>query len=219
MRDIFDSIFRLMDERFIQDSTVGVPTALAFRSSIAYKYKPTVRYSVELLRAPEGERIGNLKISFRTRSQAFMNMLGGFFSLWINTERSFNKRVAEYKADNDKLVRAIYFPKGVSSATSEQIGVLISEYIKAFDSALKSYFAYSADDELAARGAEIVDATCPFVSRIHKLAAENKGTVLVAGDPAHPEVEGILGHCTGKAYTFKTAEELEQIQNSENTFY
>ncbi len=66
-------------------------------------------------------------------------------------------------------------------------------------------------DELAARGAEIVDATCPFVSRIHKLAAENKGTVLVAGDPAHPEVEGILGHCTGRAYTFKTAEELEQI--------
>ena len=151
MRDIFDSIFRLMDERFIQDSTVGVPTALAFRSSIAYKYKPTVRYSVELLRAPEGERIGNLKISFRTRSQAFMDMLDGFFTLWINTERSFNERAAEYKADNDKLVRAIYFPKGVKAATSEQIGVLISEYIKAFDSALKSYFAYSADDELAAR--------------------------------------------------------------------
>ena len=57
MRDIFDNIFRLMDERFIQDSTAA-GTALAFRSSIAYKYKPTVRYSVELLRAPEGERIG-----------------------------------------------------------------------------------------------------------------------------------------------------------------
>ena len=150
MRDIFDNIFRLMDERFIQDSTAA-GTALAFRSSIAYKYKPTVRYSVELLRAPEGERIGSLKISFRTRSQAFMDMLGGFFTLWIGTERQYNSRRPEYKAESDKLIRAIYFPEGASSATAEQIGELIGEYIKAFDSALKGYFAYADNDNLAAQ--------------------------------------------------------------------
>lgn len=150
MRDIFDNIFRLMDERFIQD-TSGISNALALRSTVAYKYKPTVRYSVELLKNPEGERIGSLKISFRTRSQAFMDMLGGFFSLWINTERSYNKRAAEYKAESDKLVRGIYFPSGEEKATAEQLGELIGEYIKAFDAALKSYFAYAGNEELAKR--------------------------------------------------------------------
>lgn len=69
-------------------------------------------------------------------------------------------------------------------------------------------------DELAAAGAEIVDATCPFVSRIHKLVSEHSqsgGTVLIAGDPSHPEVEGIMGHCEGSVYTFKNEDELESV--------
>lgn len=149
MRDIFDNIFRLLDERFIQDSTAE--TALAFRSPIAYKYKPTVRYSVELLRNPDGEHIGNLKISFRTRSQAFVQMLSAFYTLWINTERGFTKREIRYSADSDRLIREIYFPKGEKSISSEQLGELIGEYVKAFDSALKGYFASAEIPELAAQ--------------------------------------------------------------------
>lgn len=148
MRDIFDNIFNLLDERFIQDSTAA-NTALAFRSPIAYKYKPTVRYSVELLRTPEGERVGSLKISFRTRSEAFMKMLGAFYTHWINAESAYNKRSIEYKADSDKLIRAIYFPKGEVAVSSEQLGALIGEYIKAFDTALKGYFNAADNAELA----------------------------------------------------------------------
>ncbi|MCC8196823.1 MAG: bifunctional 4-hydroxy-3-methylbut-2-enyl diphosphate reductase/30S ribosomal protein S1 [Ruminococcus sp.] len=51
-------------------------------------------------------------------------------------------------------------------------------------------------DELKDRGVNIVDATCPFVTKIHKLVAERtaKGElVLIAGDREHPEVQGILG--------------------------
>ena len=66
-------------------------------------------------------------------------------------------------------------------------------------------------DELERRGAEIVDATCPFVSRIHKLASSHEGTVLIAGDPSHPEVEGIMGHCKGEVFTFKSESELRGI--------
>lgn len=69
-------------------------------------------------------------------------------------------------------------------------------------------------DELEAAGAEIVDATCPFVSRIHKLVSghsKNGGAVLIAGDPSHPEVEGIMGHCEGDVYTFGSKGELEAV--------
>lgn len=49
---------------------------------------------------------------------------------------------------------------------------------------------------LEATGANIVDATCPFVKRIHKLVAqaEAEGKLpIIIGTPTHPEVEGIAG--------------------------
>ncbi|MCH4239735.1 MAG: bifunctional 4-hydroxy-3-methylbut-2-enyl diphosphate reductase/30S ribosomal protein S1 [Oscillospiraceae bacterium] len=55
------------------------------------------------------------------------------------------------------------------------------------------------------------DATCPFVAKIHRIVAEEgrQGrVVLIAGNQQHPEVQGILGHCTGPAFAFNSAEEL-----------
>ena len=52
---------------------------------------------------------------------------------------------------------------------------------------------------LAARGVEILDATCPNVTRIHKLVAEAEGkgrTPVVIGTPDHPEVVAIAGWCS-----------------------
>ncbi len=69
-------------------------------------------------------------------------------------------------------------------------------------------------DELDAVGAEICDATCPFVKKIHTIVSENSDEttpVLIAGDPAHPEVMGIKGHCKGQVFVFKNLSELEEI--------
>lgn len=64
-------------------------------------------------------------------------------------------------------------------------------------------------------GAEVVDATCPFVAKIHgivKKAAENNHTVLIAGDPAHHEVVGICGNAgNAPVYVFSDAAELKKI--------
>lgn len=63
-------------------------------------------------------------------------------------------------------------------------------------------------------GVKYVDATCPFVSKIHKIvqeAGERGDTVLIAGDRTHPEVLGIQGHCKSKSYVFKDPDEIEQI--------
>ena len=51
---------------------------------------------------------------------------------------------------------------------------------------------------IQSKSLEIVDATCPFVKRIHKIVEEeSKGdvTVVVIGSEHHPEVEGIIGWC------------------------
>jgi (E)-4-hydroxy-3-methyl-but-2-enyl pyrophosphate reductase len=60
-------------------------------------------------------------------------------------------------------------------------------------------------DAIAARGIVCHDATCPFVAKIHRIAeqAQKEGAVLlVAGDAAHPEVQGIVGHTSGEVFVF-----------------
>ncbi|MBQ8731979.1 MAG: bifunctional 4-hydroxy-3-methylbut-2-enyl diphosphate reductase/30S ribosomal protein S1 [Oscillospiraceae bacterium] len=56
-----------------------------------------------------------------------------------------------------------------------------------------------------------VDATCPFVAKIHKIVrdeAQGKEIVLIAGDKNHPEVIGIQGHCKVRSFVFANEEEL-----------
>ena len=67
-------------------------------------------------------------------------------------------------------------------------------------------------EELQARGVEIVDATCPFVKRIHGLVsqAEEEGRLpIIIGTPTHPEVEGIAGWCRA-CKVFDSPESLEK---------
>ncbi len=65
-------------------------------------------------------------------------------------------------------------------------------------------------------GATVADATCPFVAKIHKIVSKAKGIVLIAGDPNHQEVLGIIGHCAVPYFVFSTTEELEKlIKNNE----
>ncbi len=63
-------------------------------------------------------------------------------------------------------------------------------------------------------GIPFVDATCPFVTKIHNIVREQSKagkTILIAGDSEHPEVRGIMGFCETQPVTFKTSEELEKI--------
>ena len=67
-------------------------------------------------------------------------------------------------------------------------------------------------DTLEQRGLVYHDATCPFVKKIQSIAAraEAEGAVLlVAGDAAHPEVQGIVGHTRGEVFVFSDLDELK----------
>lgn len=69
-------------------------------------------------------------------------------------------------------------------------------------------------DQIAAKGNRMLDATCPFVSRIHKIVAEKSAKgyfILIAGDASHPEVQGIVGHCDENCLVFKDNFELKDF--------
>lgn len=69
-------------------------------------------------------------------------------------------------------------------------------------------------DALDRRGIQTVDATCPFVAKIHRIVSEHSAqgdTVIIAGDKNHPEVLGIQGHCTGECFVIKDGQELAEV--------
>lgn len=73
-------------------------------------------------------------------------------------------------------------------------------------------------ERIKAMGVEYVNATCPFVTKIHNIVKkyDEETTVLIAGDRNHPEVLGIRSYCNGNSYVFKNEEELQEIiQNAE----
>lgn len=58
-----------------------------------------------------------------------------------------------------------------------------------------------------------VNATCPFVLKIHKIVSEqmDNTVTLIAGDENHPEVLGIRSYCKGDSFVFKNEDELKKI--------
>ena len=62
-----------------------------------------------------------------------------------------------------------------------------------------------------------IDTTCPNVQRIQKIVEEQGESpdenklVLIAGDPKHPEIKGIIGHCNVSFVTFESADELLKL--------
>ena len=71
-------------------------------------------------------------------------------------------------------------------------------------------------ERLEKTGAEIIDATCPFVKRIHSIVSreEEKGRLpVIIGTPTHPEVEGIAGWCR-ECRVFANREDLENWANT-----
>ena len=74
-------------------------------------------------------------------------------------------------------------------------------------------------DKLDAKGISYVDATCPFVKRIHKIVAEESRSgshIVIIGDSAHPEVQGIRGWAENEVTVIRTAEEARNFTCDEN---
>lgn len=76
-------------------------------------------------------------------------------------------------------------------------------------------------DKLKSFGVTIIDATCPFVKKIHNIVNEESAAgkaVIIVGNPTHPEVCGITGWCNCEPIivnSLQEAKEMEQIQQND----
>lgn len=67
------------------------------------------------------------------------------------------------------------------------------------------------------KGLELVDATCPFVKKIHNIVDTDsaKGKqIIIIGDKNHPEVMGIVGWCNQAPIVLESEEEAENLSFS-----
>ena len=73
-------------------------------------------------------------------------------------------------------------------------------------------------DLIEKQGLECVDATCPFVKRIHNIVEKESSEgkrVIIIGNAGHPEVEGIMGWSAAQTTVIESEEEAQQFVNDE----
>ncbi len=150
MRDIFSRIEQLMDGRF-QLLDQPSDAMISIKSPLKYKYKPTIKYSIELYRSFEGA-VGKLKISLRTQSGNLIRMLHEFFKLWKSVEDKYLAQVfrggVPWEASELSFSREFYAPRD-SRLSDLQIADSIGGYITMIDTAIKLYFENADSPQIA----------------------------------------------------------------------
>lgn len=69
-------------------------------------------------------------------------------------------------------------------------------------------------DKMVSNGLNVVDATCPFVKKIHKIVSEESKAgkkIIIIGNDNHPEVEGIKGWSENETYVVNAEEDIEKL--------
>jgi hypothetical protein len=114
---------------------------LAIKSPLEYKYRPTIKYSVELYRSNQ-TYIGELRVVFRTQHTALLSRLASFFEIWRQIEthyiqKHFPQSSIRYDLEEGRFKRTLMLPK--TRITNEILSIAIGDYIKMFDEILKHY--------------------------------------------------------------------------------
>lgn len=71
------------------------------------------------------------------------------------------------------------------------------------------------NDAIAKKGLQVVDATCPFVKKIHRIVEKESADgrrIIIIGNRNHPEVEGICGWSLTEPTVIESAEEAENFK-------
>ena len=142
INDIFSAM-----EQLIAPSRELVPffapnnLTMSLKSSLEYKYRPTVKYEVELYRG-DSDYLGELTVIFRTQLRALIQSMTEFFRIWKSIEDAhlrpmMDEGAPRYALYDGKFIRSIALPR--RDCTSDELAGVISEYIKLFDSMMKGY--------------------------------------------------------------------------------
>ncbi len=142
INDIFNSIDNMLSGNIFASYIEPYDSIMSLKSSLNYKYRPTIKYTVELYRNDLG-CVGELKAIFRTQSSDLLYRLSDFFNLWIKMEQIYlneylNTTKIEYSFENGKFSRRFLIPKG-KHYSNDELAKAISDYLKTFDEIIKDY--------------------------------------------------------------------------------
>ena len=142
INDIFTAMEQLISpSRELVPFFVPNAMTMSMKSSLEYKYRPTVKYEVELYRG-DNDYLGELTVVFRTQSRALIQSMTEFFRIWKSIEDAhlrpaMNGGLPRYALYDGKFIRSISIPE--NDCSSDELAGVISEYIKLFDSMMKGY--------------------------------------------------------------------------------
>lgn len=124
---------------------------LSIKSALEYRYRPTIRYEVELYRAQSGT-VGELKVNFRTQSPQLLNRLTEFFALWTRLEELYVARYFEgaeinYTLDETRWTRTLKVPQNTLYGQVE-LSRAITDYVRTFDRLMKKRLSGAAATEI-----------------------------------------------------------------------
>lgn len=137
--------------------------SMSMKSALDYKYRPTVKYEVELYRSGE-DSIGALTVSYRTQSAELLTAMERFFALWKQLENIYLAPKLGHEIPSvlydGRFVRSISVPSRECSA--KELAEAISDYVHLFDKVLKGCLS----GRLSAAEAEVQYAACVQDSRL-----------------------------------------------------
>lgn len=151
INDIFKALEELMlpSRDIIPFFEPNTPT-MSFKSCLEYKYRPTVKYEVELFGTPRAGTVGTLTVLFRTQSQSLLNDMASFFGLWKQIEDAYlapRSGTRQYALYDGKFERSLVCNE---NTTSGELANGISNYVQLFDMLMKQYIGGYADADTVA---------------------------------------------------------------------
>lgn len=147
-REVFERMQRMLtggDFKALEPSD----TMLSLRSALAYKYNPTVKYSVELYRG-NADATGELRVSMRTQNAGLVLMMTEFYKLWHAVESKYRGEPIAVTGDG-KYVRKLILQGDKENA---DLASVIAVYVHTFDRALKAFFYHLEDRARAVSAVE-----------------------------------------------------------------
>lgn len=158
MRDIFVSLEELMrDNRVFKLQTRGSDSMLSLLAALQYKYKPTIRYSIELYRQMQNHSFGVLKIQSRTQNEQLTADLEYFYRFWVQAEHAAMPQLhLQYHLTDNRLTRELTLPPQAEGCSESELAAAISCYIQYFDKGMKLWFEALPDHETAQQAVRAV---------------------------------------------------------------
>lgn len=156
INDIFTALNELISpsRELVPFFEPNTPT-MSMKSCLEYKYRPTIRYEVELYGTPRNGAVGTLSVIFRTQSAELTRAMTLFFGMWKQIEDAYlapRSGTRDYALYEGKFVRSIACG---TNTDSETLARGISDYVQTFDTLLKRYISGTCDaDTVAALYAE-----------------------------------------------------------------